>query len=69
MTGDYEPEIGSPLRPGGKKTNLNHLLNFTYEPRGQTTSVGRGGIGWKRRNKWAGNGTLKYNKEQFLQAK
>lgn len=31
---DYDPEIGSVYAPGGKKQNLNHLLNFMYPARG-----------------------------------
>ncbi|XP_056145253.1 RING finger protein 10 [Lampris incognitus] len=53
---------------GPKKISLNHLLNFTFEPRG-----GNGGIGevghscWGRRNKW-GHKHKPFNKELFLQA-
>lgn len=52
---------------GPKKISLNHLLNFTFEPRG-------GGVGdvgpscWGRRNKW-GHKHKPFNKELFLQAK
>lgn len=54
---------------GPKKISLNHLLNFTFEPRG-----GGGGVGdvgpscWGRRNKW-GHKHKPFNKELFLQAK
>ncbi|KAM6965379.1 E3 ubiquitin-protein ligase RNF10 [Aplochiton taeniatus] len=50
---------------GPKKISLNHLLNFSFEP--------RGGIGgeahtcWGRRNKW-GHKHKPFNKELFLQA-
>uniref|UniRef100_A0A673YIX6 E3 ubiquitin-protein ligase RNF10 n=1 Tax=Salmo trutta TaxID=8032 RepID=A0A673YIX6_SALTR len=53
---------------GPKKISLNHLLNFTFEPR-----VGHGGLGgeghscWGRRNKW-GHKHKPFNKELFLQA-
>ncbi|XP_046904311.1 RING finger protein 10 isoform X1 [Hypomesus transpacificus] len=53
---------------GPKKISLNHLLNFTFEPRG-----GHGGLGgdshsgWGRRNKW-GHKHKPFNKELFLQA-
>lgn len=54
---------------GPKKISLNHLLNFTFEPRG--AHVGSGGEGhscWGRRNKW-GHKHKPFNKELFLQAK
>lgn len=52
---------------GPKKINLNHLLNFTFEPRGQAgLQHGRNFYGgWGRRNKW---GHKPFNKELFLQA-
>ncbi|KAJ1093381.1 hypothetical protein NDU88_006482 [Pleurodeles waltl] len=51
---------------GPKKINLNHLLNFTFEPRGQMGIHYDGGHGnWGRRNKW---GHKPFNKELFLQA-
>lgn len=54
---------------GPKKISLNHLLNFTFEPRGGNGSGG-GGDGhtcWGRRNKW-GHKHKPFNKELFLQA-
>ncbi|XP_060105675.1 E3 ubiquitin-protein ligase RNF10 [Heteronotia binoei] len=49
---------------GPKKISLNHLLNFTFEPRGQASHFdGRGS--WGRRNKWENK---PFNKELFLQA-
>ncbi|KAJ0019560.1 hypothetical protein NQD34_007129 [Periophthalmus magnuspinnatus] len=51
---------------GPKKISLNHLLNFTFEPRGG----GGGDVGpscWGRRNKW-GHKHKPFNKELFLQA-
>ncbi|XP_069789074.1 E3 ubiquitin-protein ligase RNF10 isoform X2 [Narcine bancroftii] len=54
---------------GPKKISLNHLLNFTFEPRGQSglhydgSYQGR----WGKRNKW-GHKHKPFNKEQFLQA-
>lgn len=51
---------------GPKKINLNHLLNFTFEPRSQMGIHYDGGHGnWGRRNKW---GHKPFNKELFLQA-
>ncbi|KAM4576937.1 E3 ubiquitin-protein ligase RNF10 [Odontesthes bonariensis] len=53
---------------GPKKISLNHLLNFTFEPRGGNGSVGDGGHScWGRRNKW-GHKNKPFNKELFLQA-
>lgn len=54
---------------GPKKISLNHLLNFTFEPRGGGGGVGDGGPScWGRRNKW-GHKHKPFNKELFLQAK
>ncbi|XP_042636550.1 RING finger protein 10 [Orycteropus afer afer] len=51
---------------GPKKINLNHLLNFTFEPRGQAGHFeGSGHGGWGKRSKW---GHKPFNKELFLQA-
>uniref|UniRef100_A0A6I8NL11 E3 ubiquitin-protein ligase RNF10 n=1 Tax=Ornithorhynchus anatinus TaxID=9258 RepID=A0A6I8NL11_ORNAN len=51
---------------GPKKINLNHLLNFTFEPRGHGGhSEGSGHGNWGKRNKW---GHKPFNKELFLQA-
>lgn len=66
-------EIGSAARPGSKKVNLNHLLNFTYDRReGGRSSCNswRGGFlgrGYHNRAIWTTR-KHKYNKEQFLQA-
>ncbi|XP_018412907.1 PREDICTED: RING finger protein 10 [Nanorana parkeri] len=58
-------EFGTAQFSGPKKLNLNHLLNFTYEPRGHPGAQ-RDGLGnWSRRNKW---GHKPFNKELFLQA-
>ncbi|XP_075881686.1 E3 ubiquitin-protein ligase RNF10 [Nelusetta ayraudi] len=51
---------------GPKKISLNHLLNFTFEPRGAGLLDG-GPSGWGRRNKW-GHKHKPFNKELFLQA-
>ncbi|KAL4660367.1 RING finger protein 10 [Arapaima gigas] len=51
---------------GPKKISLNHLLNFTFEPRGHTGS-GEGHTAWGRCNKW-GHKHKPFNKELFLQA-
>ncbi|XP_056386214.1 RING finger protein 10 [Hyla sarda] len=50
---------------GPKKISLNHLLNFTYEPRGHPGAHRDGHGNWGRRNKW---GNKPFNKELFLQA-
>lgn len=53
---------------GPKKISLNHLLNFTFEPRGGNGGIGDGGHScWGRRNKW-GHKHKPFNKELFLQA-
>jgi len=53
---------------GPKKISLNHLLNFTFEPRGANGGIGDvGQSGWGRRNKW-GHTHKPFNKELFLQA-
>uniref|UniRef100_A0A668AIW2 E3 ubiquitin-protein ligase RNF10 n=1 Tax=Myripristis murdjan TaxID=586833 RepID=A0A668AIW2_9TELE len=53
---------------GPKKISLNHLLNFTFEPRGGNGGIGEGGHScWGRRNKW-GHKHKPFNKELFLQA-
>lgn len=53
---------------GPKKVSLNHLLNFTFEPRGGNGVFGDGGpSGWGRRNKW-GHKHKPFNKELYLQA-
>lgn len=64
---EFEFELNSVYLPGSKKQNLNHLLNFNYAPRDRidaatfmrTGNIGKGGH-LKR---------IKYNKEQFVQAK
>lgn len=54
---------------GPKKISLNHLLNFTFEPRGGHAGFGSDGHScWGRRNKW-GHKHKPFNKELFLQAK
>ncbi|XP_056102580.1 RING finger protein 10 isoform X2 [Rhinichthys klamathensis goyatoka] len=53
---------------GPKKISLNHLLNFSFEPRGgHFGSGGEGHSCWGRRNKW-GHKHKPFNKELFLQA-
>uniref|UniRef100_UPI003AAFD79D E3 ubiquitin-protein ligase RNF10 n=1 Tax=Centroberyx gerrardi TaxID=166262 RepID=UPI003AAFD79D len=52
---------------GPKKISLNHLLNFTFEPRGGNGGIGEGHSCWGRRNKW-GHKHKPFNKELFLQA-
>ncbi|KAJ7309502.1 hypothetical protein JRQ81_007547 [Phrynocephalus forsythii] len=57
----------SPAQPSGpKKISLNHLLNFTFEPRGQASHLDGSGRGsWGKRNRW---GSKPFSKEMFLQA-
>lgn len=69
-------EYGSVMVQGSKKQNLNHLLNFHYEPRdmrgiSSTWSPGRLTNKYNRNsNRWLPPVQRhKYNKEQFLQAK
>ncbi|KAM3825966.1 E3 ubiquitin-protein ligase RNF10 isoform 1-T1 [Vipera latastei] len=51
---------------GPKKINLNHLLNFTFEPRGHTSHFDGSSHGtWGKRNKWENK---PFSKELFLQA-
>ncbi|XP_034955022.1 E3 ubiquitin-protein ligase RNF10 [Zootoca vivipara] len=50
---------------GPKKISLNHLLNFTFEPRGQASYVGNGRGSWGKRNRWENK---PFSKELFLQA-
>ncbi|CAL9708637.1 unnamed protein product [Knipowitschia caucasica] len=52
---------------GPKKISLNHLLNFTFEPRGGNGGGDVGPSCWGRRNKW-GHKHKPFNKELFLQA-
>lgn len=68
-------ELGSVMVPGSKKQNLNHLLNFHYEPREMqggsgAWSYGKSMKGFSRNsNRWLPPVQRhKYNKEQFLQA-
>ncbi|XP_078039457.1 E3 ubiquitin-protein ligase RNF10 [Augochlora pura] len=68
-------EPGSVVVQGSKKQNLNHLLNFHYEPREMQSgsgvwSHGKSTKGYSRNsNRWLPPiQRHKYNKEQFLQA-
>ncbi|XP_031844702.1 E3 ubiquitin-protein ligase RNF10 [Nomia melanderi] len=68
-------EHGSVMVHGSKKQNLNHLLNFHYEPREMQGgsgiwSHGKSTKGYSRNsNRWLPPVQRhKYNKEQFLQA-
>ena len=64
-----EFEVGSVFNAGSKKQNLNHLLNFQFEPRG-TTKKSHGQRGQGRIRKFSDSKSRpKYNKEQYLQAK
>jgi len=59
-----EFEVGSVFNAGSKKQNLNHLLNFQFEPRSSRKQQG----GKNRRRNVSGAKKPKYNKEQYLQA-
>ncbi|XP_015434726.1 PREDICTED: RING finger protein 10 [Dufourea novaeangliae] len=68
-------EHGSVLVQGSKKQNLNHLLNFHYEPREMQSGSGAWSHGKsikscsRNSNRWLPPVQRhKYNKEQFLQA-
>ncbi|XP_066500059.1 RING finger protein 10 isoform X2 [Hoplias malabaricus] len=61
-------EFSPAQHSGPKKISLNHLLNFTFEPRGSSSGSGADGHSWwGRRNKW-GHKPKPFNKELFLQA-
>lgn len=65
-----EDIFGSVTVQGSKKQNLNHLLNFHYQPR----DVQRNSNTWGHRKSTSNHWLLsiqrhKYNKEQFLQAR
>ncbi len=69
---DDEFEVGSVFNAGSKKQNLSHLLNFQFEPRGNSSSNQRSRVsktsgGGRKKN--AISSRPKYNKEQYLQAK
>ena len=69
-----EFEAGSVFNAGSKKQNLNHLLNFQYEPRGNKNKIQRNNRGnyHSRNSGKAGNHYAlrpTYKKEQYLQAK
>lgn len=67
INNDFEIELNSVYLPGSKKQNLNHLLNFNYAPRDRTDSSTYQRLG--NNAKCAYVKRIKYNKEQFLQAK
>jgi len=55
---------------GPKKKNLNHLLNFSFLPSERSIQEGyrrKGSANSNFNNKWS-HGTVKFNKELFLQA-
>jgi hypothetical protein len=71
MTQEDEFEVGSVFNPGSKKQNLNHLLNFQFEPKGHKNKklggpASSGGGHLRQRNN--SYKRPKYNKEQYLQA-
>uniref|UniRef100_A0A672TED2 E3 ubiquitin-protein ligase RNF10 n=1 Tax=Sinocyclocheilus grahami TaxID=75366 RepID=A0A672TED2_SINGR len=65
---NHRAEFSPAQFAGPKKISLNHLLNFTFEPRGgHFGSAVDGHYCWGRRNKW-GHKHKPFNKELFLQA-
>lgn len=64
--GEFEAELNSVYLPGSRKQNLNHLLNFNYAPRERLDPATFARTG---NNKGTYVKRIKYNKEQFLQAK
>jgi hypothetical protein len=67
---DDEYEVGSLYNFGSKKQNLNHLINFQFEPRPFSVNKGRGPNHQmpRKRNEMMIR-RPKYSKEQYLQAK
>lgn len=65
---EFESEFGTLLFGGGKKQNLNHLLNFHNEPRGASAPVPRSTTYNLSTRSLMSTHAHKYNKEQFLQA-
>ncbi|KAG8429210.1 hypothetical protein GDO86_018055 [Hymenochirus boettgeri] len=65
VTENQRAEFSPAQYSGPKKISLNHLLNFTFEPRGQFSGHHNGQGNWGRKNKW---GNKPFNKELFLQA-
>lgn len=67
-----EFEAGSVFHPGSKKQNLNHLLNFQFERRGQKQGgqnhQGNRAYGNQRKRAQDYVAKPKYIKEQYLQA-
>ena len=69
---DEPYEVGSVFNHGSKKSNLNHLLNFQYEPRGNQRSKNNNYNNNNRRSLPVYNinhaSKAKHNKEQYLHA-
>ena len=73
VTLEDEFEVGSVFNHGSKKHNINHLLNFQFEPRGtkqhQSSNIpGKTSSGRKNKKFFEEPAKPKYNKEQYLQA-
>jgi len=71
VTLEDEFEVGSVFNHGSKKQNLNHLLNFQFEPRSGAAKLPKSS--GNRKSKSSKNREIeaykpKYNKEQYLQA-
>lgn len=65
VTMGEEADYGSVWKPGSKKQNFNHLLNFSYDTHDRFS--GREG-GRRISANWNAKRAVKFNKEQFLQA-
>lgn len=61
-----EFEVGSVFNAGSKKQNINHLLNFQFEPRGSQAS--KKSANNTKQKFFSKSSGPKYNKEQYLQA-
>jgi len=61
-----EFEVGSVFNAGSKKQNINHLLNFQFEPRG--SQANRKTANNTKQKFFSKSSGPKYNKEQYLQA-
>merc|ERR1711976_583882 len=61
-----EFEVGSVFNAGSKKQNINHLLNFQFEPRG--SQANKKSANKTKQKFFSKSSGPKYNKEQYLQA-
>ncbi|XP_019763008.2 RING finger protein 10 [Dendroctonus ponderosae] len=63
-----EPELGSVFSPGSKKQSLNHLLNFSFAPRENSSGFPHDHSFDKQNGKGLGTKKHRYNKNHYLQA-